>query len=291
MINALRGLTRSANVQNSIIDLPDDLWLDYLLHEKEIPEKYKNIIPEMPSEIIQLHFTGASGRITLLQSLDFFKLAQRYIADQKIKDQHNKKLLDFGCGWGRITRMWLKAIPGENIFAVDPMDEMIILCKETIPHVNFFKTNPAPPISNFHENMFNFLTAYSVFSHLNEEYLNLWFAEFARLMKSDSLLFLTTRSRSFINHLQSLREKDEFPNYATGLRECFVDVETAFVEYDKGNIIHQPIGGGSLSNSFYGETCIPESYFSRFNKDFEVLGFVPEMTYENNQSCVIMRKK
>ncbi|HEY3388719.1 MAG TPA: class I SAM-dependent methyltransferase, partial [Prolixibacteraceae bacterium] len=274
------------NAQNKLSNLPDDLWLDYLLHEKEIPNRYKRIIPEMPSEKVQLHFTGASGRISLLQSLDFFRLAQGYISKQNTKDQQNIKLLDFGCGWGRITRMWLKSIPGNNIYAVDPMDEMINLCRETIPNVNFIKTNPAPPISIFHENMFDFLTAYSVFSHLNEEFVNLWFAEFARLMKNDGLLFITTRSRNFINHLQSLREKNEYADYATGLRDCFVDAETAFTEYDKGNIIHQPIGGGSLSNSFYGETCIPQSYFSRFNNNFEILGFVPEMAYENNQACV-----
>jgi len=171
------------------------------------------------------------------------------------------------------------------------MDDIINLCKDTIPQVNFYNTHPAPPISNFQENMFDFLVAYSVFSHLNEEYINLWFGEFSRLMKKDGLLFITTRSRNFIEHLQKMREKNEFAEYATGLRDCFIDTATAFDEYDKGNIIHQPIGGGSLSNSFYGETCIPESYFSRFSNNFEILDFVPHMAYENNQACIIMKKK
>lgn len=291
MLIRFRKSKQISSIQDSLNDLSDDLWLDYLLHEKEIPERLAKIIPEMPSETMQLHFTGASGRNTLLMSFDFFRLAQKYISKQKIKQQQDKKLLDFGCGWGRITRMWLKVIPGENIYAVDPMDEMINLCKKTIPNVNFIKTNPAPPISNFHDNMFDLLTAYSVFSHLNGEYLNLWFAEFARLMKKNGLLFITTRSRNFIEHLQSLREKDEYADYETGLRCCFVDTASAFEEYDKGNIIHQPIGGGSLSNSFYGETCIPESYFSRFTNDFEILDYIPQMAYENNQSLVVMRKK
>jgi len=187
--------------------------------------------------------------------------------------------------------MWLKMIPGENIYAVDPMEEMINLCKNTIPRVNFYHTNPAPPISAFQDDMFDFLTAYSVFSHLNENFVNLWFSEFSRFMKKDGLLFVTTRSRSFIKHLQSLREQNEYADYEIGLRDCFVDLETAFAEYDKGNIIHHPFGGGTSSNSLYGETCIPESYFSKYKQDFEVLDFVPQMKYENNQACVIMRKK
>jgi ubiquinone/menaquinone biosynthesis C-methylase UbiE len=291
MFKFLKNSHQLVNKTNSLSDLPDDLWIDYLLHEKEIPAQFKEIIPEMPSEKVQLHFTGASGRITLNQSLGFFNLAQKYIFKQKIKNQLDKKLLDFGCGWGRITRMWLKVIPGKNIYAIDPMEEMINLCKETIPGVNFYLTNPAPPISIFQDDMFDFLTAYSVFSHLNENYLNLWFSEFSRIMKIDGLLFVTTRSRSFIAHLQSLREQNEYADYESGLRDCFVDISTAFAEYDKGNIIHQPIGGGTLSNSFYGETCIPKSYFSRFYHDFETLGFVPQMKYEYNQACVILRKK
>ena len=184
----------------------------------------------MPPEIVQLHFTGASGRITLMQSL----LNSPNIGEQNSKQQHNYKLLDFGCGWGRITRMWLRVIPGENIYGVDPMEDMINLCKEYIHSVNFYKTDPAPPISIFHENSFDLLTAYSVFSHLNEEYVNLWFGEFSRLMKKGGLLFITTRSRNFIDHLQQMREQNKFADYATGLRNCFVDAVTAYAEYDMG---------------------------------------------------------
>ena len=278
-------------LQLSLSKIPDELWLDYLLHTKEIPVRYKDIIPEMPSEKVQLHFTGASGRVSLLQSLDFYNLAQIYIPKQKPKERIGQTLLDFGCGWGRITRMWLRLVPGRNIYAVDPMESMIDLCKETIPDVHFYLTDPEPPIPVFENGMFDFLTAYSVFSHLNETYLHLWFEEFSRLMKKNGLLFITTRSRSFIAYLQELRVQNSYADYETSLKDCFVDIDTAFAEYDKGNIIHQAIGGGSLSNSFYGETCVPLAYFSRFNTDFEILGFVPEMKYENNQACVIMRKK
>ncbi|HQF63173.1 MAG TPA: class I SAM-dependent methyltransferase [Anaerolineaceae bacterium] len=282
---------RSFDIQGGLNNLTDDEWLDYLLHEIEIPQQYKDIIPQMPPEAVQRHYTGSTGRYTLMESLDFFKLAQKHIAEQKIKNQAQKKLLDFGCGWGRITRMWLKSIPGKNIFAVDPVDEMIDLCKKSIPHVNFFISNPAPPLSYFQEDMFTFVTAYSVFSHLSEQYLNLWFKEFARVMAKDALLFATTRSRSFITHFQSVRNKNEYPDYANGQRQCFSDAVTALEEYDNGHILHQPMGGESFSHPYYGETCIPAPYFSRFNTDFEILEFIPELPYETNQACIILKKK
>lgn len=278
-------------IQRELKKLSAETWLDYLLGERSIPEKFIPIIPRMPSETVQLHFTGASGRTTLLQSLDFYEIAKENIISHGIKLDDSKKLLDFGCGWGRIVRMWIKDIPGRHIYGVDPMADIINICKETIPQVNFHRIDPAPPISIFNDTMFDLLTAYSVFSHLNETYLNNWFNEFSRLLKKGGLLFITTRSRYFINHLQLLRDKNDYDDYAVGLRDCFTDLDTAFSEYDKGNVVHQPIGGGSLSNTFYGETCVPEAYFHRFENHFDILKFIPQLKYETNQALAILRRK
>lgn len=279
------------SVQDQLSRLPDNTWLDYLLSEKRIPKRFASIIPQMPTEKVQLHFTGASGRWTLHQSLDFVNLAVEALSQQGTNELKEKKLLDFGCGWGRITRMWLRKIPAENITGVDPMQEMIELCANTIPNAHFLLTQPAPPIRDFVAQSFDLLTAYSVFSHLNEEYLNLWFGEFARLMKPGGMMFITTRSRKFIDHLQQKKDRNEFAEYEQALKNNFPDLERAYRDYDQGKVFHQPIGGGSLSTSFYGETCVPESYFHRFDDTFEVVRFIPNLKYEDNQACVILQRK
>lgn len=285
------GFKSNHSRQDELERLSDKVWLEYLLGEKRIPNRFVSIIPQMPAEKVQLHFTGASGRGTLLQSLDFVNLAVDALSQQSVKDLKEKLLLDFGCGWGRITRMWLRKIPGENIVGVDPMEEMIALCKETIPNVHFLLTQPAPPISELVGQTFDLVTAYSVFSHLNEEYLNLWFNEFARLVKPGGMMFITTRSRKFIDHLLQKRENNEFAEYEQALKNNFPDLESAYRDYDQGKVFHQPIGGGTLSTSFYGETCVPEAYFHRFEYNFEMIRFIPELKYEDNQACAILKRK
>jgi len=80
--------------------LTDNQWLDALSGDLAITG-----IPSLPSKEIQLRFTGTSGKDTLTQAYGFYLLVKRYLP----KTTNGKeKLLDFGCGWGRITRFWLK---------------------------------------------------------------------------------------------------------------------------------------------------------------------------------------
>lgn len=104
-------------------------------------------------------------------------------------------------------------------------------------------------------------------------------------------MFITTRSRKFIDHLLQKRENNEFAEYEQALKNNFPDLESAYRDYDQGKVFHQPIGGGTLSTSFYGETCVPEAYFHRFEYNFEMIRFIPELKYEDNQACAILKRK
>jgi predicted RNA methylase len=47
------------------------------------------------------------------------------------------RILDFGCGWGRILRFFLKDVPAKNLIGVDVDPEVIEICKETIREGRF----------------------------------------------------------------------------------------------------------------------------------------------------------
>ena len=54
-------------------------------------------------------------------------------------------MIDFGSGWGRITRTLLTKTPATNLYALDVDDRMTALLNTTLPGVNAMTVNPMPP--------------------------------------------------------------------------------------------------------------------------------------------------
>jgi ubiquinone/menaquinone biosynthesis C-methylase UbiE len=54
-------------------------------------------------------------------------------------------MLDFGCGWGRMIRFFMKDIQTSKIWGSDPDKEMIEICKEQNKYCNFEHVNTYPP--------------------------------------------------------------------------------------------------------------------------------------------------
>ncbi len=273
----------------NISDLTDEKWFQALSGEIQLPEIE---IPKMPSEQIQLNFTGASGKDTLEAAYGFYILIKDILKELNIPINPQTKLLDFGSGWGRIIRFWIKDIKEENLFGVDPLPEMITLCKQIMPRINFIQVNPEPPIKEIEDDTFNIVTAYSVFSHLNEEYTNNWFAEFNRVLKPGGLLVITTRSKIFIDYCNQLRKEDvQSQEYKKTLPFCFNDYHQCIKNYNSGMFVHQSTGGGGLlSSDFFGESCIPKQYFERFNGNFKMHKFIDYLFFEPTQTCAVLIK-
>jgi hypothetical protein len=54
-------------------------------------------------------------------------------------------LLDFGAGWRRLTRFFLRELPVENFYGIDVTEEFIQICRRTFRNENFHVTTPFPP--------------------------------------------------------------------------------------------------------------------------------------------------
>ena len=128
-IDARLSETAPGQIPQLLSPLPLAVWGELLL---EIPAKYANLkalFPSMPSEATQIHWTGNHGAMLLSQSIAFVEsLVNGYQALTR-RSLERARVLDFGCGWGRIIRLLYKYVGYENIFAVDAWDEPIALCK------------------------------------------------------------------------------------------------------------------------------------------------------------------
>ena len=201
-------------------------------------------------------------------------------------------LLDFGCGWGRLTQVFLRDFEPDNIIAGDVSDEALDLFQKTELPCQLLKVASFPPLS-LPDNSIDFATAYSVFSHLSEEAHWAWIRELHRVLRPGGVLAVTTRPREFIDHVVGLRKQPEIPDFARGAASSFLDFEAAYRQYDAGEFCFDVLGGGGDGREgFYGEALIPKAYVERvWGALFDATDFVSHLEHQSfDQNLLIARK-
>jgi SAM-dependent methyltransferase len=164
-----------------------------------VPGDYPNIkkwFPLMPSDEVQNHWTGNFGNVLLGQSIEFVKTLISGFSGITNRNLTNLKVLDFGCGWGRIIRLLYKYISDENIYAVDPWDESIRMCKEKNLKGNFSMIDYLPKSLPFNEK-FDLIFAFSVFTHLSEKAALIAMDTLRKYISDDGVLVMTIRPKEY----------------------------------------------------------------------------------------------
>jgi hypothetical protein len=231
------------------------------------------ILPAFPSDAIQANTTGQSGVGTLKEAFIFCQDCTETFKNlgSSIEPQH--RLLDFGAGWGRIARFFLRELPIENIYGIVVVEEFVQICSRSFRSDNFQVTPPFPP-THLEAEQFELIVGYSVFSHLSESACASWMKEFNRLLVPGGMLALTTRGRPFFDFCESLQGKGHI-GYLGALSEIFDDFAHERARYDQGQFVHsnreRVAGGGAITADLYGETFIPEKYARSAYADLFVL--------------------
>jgi len=218
-------------------------------------------LPPLPRDEEQVRYCGLAGDAALRQAWAFYRLVLD-VAEPRLGPARTwRAVLDFGCGWGRVLRLFLKHVPSDRLWGVDCLQEAIRLCGGD--WARFHHIAPRPP-TTLPDATFDLIYAYSVFSHLSEEAHWAWLREFRRLLRPGGLLVVTTRPRRFIEWCAQVRAWSPLPAWAKGTAAAFPEARAWLARYDAGEYCHVATGGGEgLDASFFGETCIPETYVRR----------------------------
>jgi SAM-dependent methyltransferase len=267
----------------------DDLWLWSNTAGYREHQALRDILPAMPDEMTQARFTGLTGDATMIRAFDSYTLIKRLSEKHQRKISSLQCILDFGCGWGRMLRFFLKDLEPSRIWGVDCLSNIIDVCRQTNKWCNFRAVDPLPP-TTFPDQMFDLIYSYSVFSHLSEDAHQKWLLEFNRILKPGGLLIATTRSRRFIEYCDTLRRSTGDP--AKGIATAFLDTEQSLSDYDNGIYCHHPLGGGDiLDPSFFGETCIPKAYvLDHWTQQFAFLEYVEGGQDLQAQNAIVVKK-
>jgi len=273
------------------------------------PVSYKGErLPAFPSDTIQNNTTGQCGVATLREAFIFYKDCANTFEELGKPVTEQAQLLDFGVGWGRIARFFLRDMPLKNIHGMDVTPEFTAICSETFQSKNFYTCQPYPP-TNLPDNHYDFIVGYSVFSHLSEEACKAWMKEFNRILVPGGIVALTTRGRPFFDFCESQKGKqyglqswlnnllgNKRPlGYLDALGGLFKDFDAARAKYDRGEFVHSNNpgvgGGGAMNATFYGETFVPEAYARRAYAPLELVKFMYEPRYQSHPIMFFRKNK
>ena len=139
-----------------------------------------DVAPSNPPERLQVEFVGRSFEAAYAEADAFIAAVEQVLGALGHAGLKDSRVLDFGSGWGRISRVLLSQVAPQRLFAADVDPEMTALVNTTLPGINAMTVSPAPPTVLADDSM-DVVVAFSVFSHLSEAAHKAWARELARL--------------------------------------------------------------------------------------------------------------
>lgn len=282
------------DVYNKFNGISDEQWYKLLVSSISDSTQEGCQLPDFPEKSFQERFTGRSGEEALFQAWQFYKRITYYAAKENVTIGRDSKICDFACGWGRITRFFLKDTIASNIYGLDVMEKAIDICRETILGPRFDVIPPTPPYP-FADQEFDLLAAFSLFSHLSEPTAYKIINEFHRLLKPGGLVIITSRGKTFMNHCENIRGLDEanLSDYQKKLCQCFPDISLDKERYDRGQFLfYQCSGGGITGKTVYGEAALPYQWIEqKFKGLFSICGVESEERATDMGQVLIALKK
>jgi SAM-dependent methyltransferase len=141
-------------------DLDDDLWALLLTQQYDVFPHVKALLPGVPEPALQEIWNGASGARQAAQSLAFYRVLRPLIGP-------GDRVLDFGCGWGRLTRFLLRDVEPGRLYGCDPVEGILDQCRRDGLPATLARNDPHSGRLPFDER-FDLAFAFSVFTHLSE---------------------------------------------------------------------------------------------------------------------------
>ena len=166
------------------------------------------------------------------------------------------RVLDFGCGCGRLLR-YLDHASSVQAYGVDTNEDHVRWCSENLTNVTVQRNPVAPPLP-FEEGVFDLVYSLSVFTHLDEEDACRWIDELQRVLVPGGMLIFTTHGYPALDTIcGSQLHRDMFRlslEQAQNIHRHFHEVPFAFVPYGVDRL------EAAMAGSSYGDTFVHANY-------------------------------
>ena len=154
----------------------------------------------IPPDSLIFSSTGTRDVEWLLRSgEEFARALQAALSEVGRPITSASRVLDFGCGTGRVMRHWA-SIQGPSFYGSDYNPRVVAWDKQNLPFAKFSQNSLEPPLP-FDSRFFDVCYAVSVFTHLPAHMQRPWIEELARVIAPGGILALTLSGRGDFNRL------------------------------------------------------------------------------------------
>jgi SAM-dependent methyltransferase len=182
-----------------------DAWALLLTQEYQAYPHIRALLPSVPARALQEGWNGLSGAPLAHQSAAFYRL---------LRERYDRPLdgawvLDFGCGWGRITRFLARDVPPERLHGCDPVASILDVCRRSRVPATLAQSEFLPERLPFDE-PFHLAYAFSVFTHLSERAQERCLAALHDGLKPGGILVATIRPPAYLDEsplMESVRDR------------------------------------------------------------------------------------
>lgn len=221
-------------------------------------EGLRAIVPSVPPLDMRTIVAAPSEPVFLWSG---FRDAQSCVAmsSRLLKKSRPLKVLDFGCGCGRVSR-FIQELPNVELSGTDVNAKLVDWCQENLKNTRTTLNGPLPPLP-LEDECFDFIYSFSIFSHLPEGAMLRWLAELARVTATGGILMLTTHGSPALDIIA----KSEV--HQSMFRVDQHEVERIRAEFNRAGFVYLPYDADVLSHANagddYGNSFIHHDYISR----------------------------
>jgi SAM-dependent methyltransferase len=254
--------------------MPDSIWR-YLLKASVGERVIEGVeFPSFPEAELQSLIQGSSGEQAMDEAFNFYAFVKRHLGPFPA----GARFLDYGSGWGRILRPFLRDFDLADIYGYEPSPMFRTISRTLNPYVcilpgEYMPNGRIPP-------GFDLIVGYSVFSHLSPVSAEAWLAEFARVMNPGGHGVFTTWGVRFLTYLAGEKAKLERGEtihwFHQHVLSNIADLDGVIRRVGAGEFFWQDMEQGPL----YGEAYLPrpalEAMIARLGLPLDVVLFDTE---------------
>ena len=185
-------------------NLDDDLWALLLTQQYELYPHIRALLPSVPEPELQEFWNGRSGIPLASQSKSFYSKLRDSYERHAERPLSNARVLDFGCGWGRLTRYLARDVAPGALYGCDPVEGILDVCRANGVPATFAKSEFLPKQLPFDER-FDLAFAFSVFTHLSEAAHEQCLLALHRSLQPDGILIVTVRPPAYLHRCEPMR--------------------------------------------------------------------------------------